>query len=219
MNETNGAQRPFQFVAASYLTRIRRERAWTLGELGSHLRVIPECSIFFHTFQSLEAHHYTYFTNDFAQWAEAACNEDVLAEELGAIDVRDYVSLADLRQVLADTIEDYLKRNPLAADRPAFEPFYFSEEVEVAIPLETKAFTLAELADGIAGLSLQSLHYHFINSRLRLHLRTNDFSNWIEETQGLPELADKLNRIDFYTNTLEGVRQEILRTLQPWVLR
>ena len=213
------ANRPFQFVAASYLTRIRAEKAWTLGELGGHLRVVPESSIFFHTFQSLESHHYTAFSNDFAQWAAAACNEAVLAEEFGAIDLRDFVSLADLRQALANTMEDYLKRSPQSADRPAFEPFYFSEAIEVAVPLEAQASTLAELAEGISGLSLQTLHYHFINSRLRLHLKTNDFSNWIEDTLGFADLAEKLDRIDFYTYTLEGVRKEILRTLQPWVQR
>jgi hypothetical protein len=69
------------------------------------------------------------------------------------------------------------------------------------------------LADGIRDLGLQTLHYHFINSRLRLRLKTNDFSNWVERSLGLPGLARKLNRIDFYTNTLEGVRAEILQAL------
>lgn len=211
------AKQPFEFMAASYLVRIRAERAWTLGELESHLRVVPEDSIFFHTFQSLESHHYTVFSNDFAQWAMSACNETVLAEELAAIDLRDYVTLADLRQALVDTVGNNLKRNPNSADRPAFEPFYFSEALEIAVPLEAKANTLSELAEGIKNLSHQSLHYHFINSRLRLHLRTNDFSMWIEDSEELSELAKKVNHIDFYMNTLEGVRKEILETLKPWL--
>jgi hypothetical protein len=215
----NQAKRPFEFVAASYLVRIRAERAWTLAELGSHLHVVPESSIFYHTFQSLESHHYANFSNDFAQWVMAACNEAVLAEELGAIDLRDFVSVADLRQVLVDSVENYLKKNPQLADRPAFEPFYFSEAVEVAVPVEAKAVTIGELAEGIKNISLQTLHYHFINSRLRLQLRTNDFSMWIEDSEKLPELAEKLNRVDFYMNTLEGVRKEILETLEPWVHR
>ena len=210
------AKRPFNFVAASYLIRIRAERAWTLGELGIHLRLIPENSIFFHTFQSLESHHYTVFSNDFAQWVIASCNETVLAEQLGAIDLRDMVSLAELRQVLVDTVENYLKKNPQSTDRPAFEPFYFSDVIEVAVPLEAKAYTVRELAEGIKMLSSQTLHYHFINSRLRLQLRTNDFSMWLEDSQDLPELAARLNRVDFYTNTLEGVRKEILETLTSW---
>jgi hypothetical protein len=207
------ANEPFQFVAASYLVRIRTERAWTLAELGSHMRRVPESSIFYHTFQSLESHHYSVYSNDFAQWATGSANETLLAEELGAVDLRDFVSVADLRQVLVDVLENYLKQHPQSADRPAFEPFYFSEAVEVTVPLETVATNIQELAEGIKTISLQTLHFHFINSRLRLQLRTNDFSNWIDVSQGQPKLARRLNRIDFYTNTLEGVRKEILETL------
>ena len=66
-------------------------------------------------------------------------------------------------------------------------------------------------------MSLHTLHCHFINARLRPRLKANDFSYWIDDSLGLPELAEKLNGIDFYTNTLEGVRREILRVLAPWI--
>ncbi|MBI1954811.1 MAG: hypothetical protein HYS38_00285 [Acidobacteria bacterium] len=211
------ATSPFCFVAASYLVRIRPERSRTLGEFVRHLRLVSNESIFYHTFQSLESHHYTTYSNDFAQWTMAACNAPVLAELLGAVDVRDFVLIEDLRQALVSTLENHLVRHPYAADQPAFEPFYFCEDVEIALPLETCANNLAELADGIRRMSLQTLHHHFINARLRPKLGTNDFSNWIEHSLGLPELAEKLNRIDFYTNTLEEVRKEILETLHPWI--
>lgn len=211
------AQRPFDFVAASYLIRICPERAWTLAELALHLCNVPDASVFYHTFQSLESHHYTAFSNDFAQWAMASCNETVLAEELGAIDLRDYVSLDDLRMVLVETVVSRLSKSPQSADRPAFEPFYFCEAIEITVPLGTCAHNLAELADGIRKMSLETLHHHFINARLRPKLGTDDFSYWIEDSLGLPELAEKLNCIDFYTNTLEGVRKEILQTLGPWI--
>jgi hypothetical protein len=210
------AKAPFQFVAASYLIRIRPERAETLAELADHLRSVSDSSVFFHTFQSLEAHHYTTFSNDFAQWAMAACNEAVLAEELGAIDLRDFVSLEEVRQVLAETLEDYIAWNPQSANRPAFEPFYFCEAVAIALPLDARANTLAELAEGIRRMSLQTLHHHFINARLRPKLGANDFSSWIADSLGLPALADALNRVDFYTNTLEGVRAEILQIIGRW---
>ncbi len=210
------AKEPFQFVAASYLIRVCRERARTLGEMARHLRTVPDGSIFYHTFQSLESHHYTSFSSDFAQWIMAACNEHALAERLATVDLRDVVSLANLREALANRIEQHLQQNPQSADRPAFEPFHFCEAVEVTVPLDTQAHTLAELAGGVRQLSVQTLHYHFINSALRLGLRTNDFSHWIEHSLGLPELAAKLNRIDFYSNSLEGVRKQVLRTLESW---
>ncbi len=205
---------PFQFVAASHLIRIRTERAWTLAEMASHLRSVPAASIFYHTFQTLEAHHYTSYSNDFAQWVTAACNETVLGERLGAIDVRDFVSLDDLRKVLVETLEDHLSKVPQSADRPGFEPFYFCESIEVTLPLGKTAASLEELASGIEGLSLQSLHFHFISSRIRLQLHTNDFSHWIVENLGLTRLAKQLDRVDFYTYTLEGVRTEIVNTIR-----
>jgi len=208
---------PFRFVAASYLILIRSERAWTLGELAGHLQNVPPSSISFHTFQSLESHHYTIFSNDFAQWVASACNETTLGEELGAIDIRDFVSLDDLRNALVENLESYLGRMPQAADRPGFEPFFFCEAKEFALPLGMQATNLQELSEGIKRLSVQSLHYHFINSRIRLQLKTNDFSHWINRDLGLHALAEDLNRVDFYTNTLEGVRAEILETIDPWI--
>jgi len=211
------AAEPFQFVAASYLIRIRTERAWTLAELAAHLTSVPPSSISYHTIQSLESHHYTSFSNDFAQWVAAACNETLLGEELGAIDLRDFVALEDLRQTLVETLASYLGRNPHSADRPGFEPFFFCEANEFALPTEIQATNLEELSKGIQQLSLQSLHYHFINSRIRLQLKTNDFSHWIARNLGLPVLAEDLNRVDFYTNTLEGVRAEIIEMIDPWI--
>jgi hypothetical protein len=209
------AKAPFEFFAASYLVQIRTERSHTLGELVEHLRNVSEASIFYHTYQSLETHHYALFSNDFAQWSMAACNEAVLAEQLGSIDLRDFLSIADLREALASTVDRHLRRHPPSADRLAFEPFYFCEAEEITVPLDEAAHTLAELAGGIRGMSLQTLHHHFISSRLRLQLRTNDFSNWIRDSLELPDLADRLNRVDFYTNTLEGVRKDILQTIEP----
>ena len=211
------AREPFQFMAASYLIQIRRERARTLGDMARFLRTCSDASIFYHTFQSLESHHYSVFSSDFAQWVLAACNEAALAERLAMVDLRACVSLEELRELLAIPVEEQLRESPSAAERPAFEPFHFCEATEVAVPLDLSAGTLQELSAGIRNLGLHSMHYHFITSRLRLKLVTNDFSYWIEHSLGLPQLAAELNHVDFYTNTLEGVRAEILETVQPWV--
>ena len=212
------APNPFCFVAASYLMRIRSERARTLRELGQHLLVVSNESVFYHTFQSLESHHYTIYSNDFAQWTMAACNQPALAEKLGAVDVRDFTLIDDLRRSLVQILETYLGKSSYAADQSAFEPFYFCEAVEFVVPLESCAHNLAELADGIRRMSLQTLHHHFINARLRPKLGADDFSNWIEHSLGLPALAKQLDKIDFYTNTLDQIREEILETLQRGTL-
>lgn len=211
------AKEPFQFVTASYLIRICQERALTLGELGQNLHSCSDASIFHHTFQSLERQHYTSFSNDFAQWVLAGCNEASLAERLAAVDVRDCTSLRSLRDSLTESVDSYLQTNPSSASRPAFEPFYFCEALEFTVPRDEQAVTLLELEEGIRRISLHTVHHHFINSRLRLHLQTNDFSHWIQNGLGLPELAQRVNRIDIYMNTLDGLREQLVQTIHPWI--
>jgi hypothetical protein len=210
------AQQPFEFVAASYLIRVRPERARTLGQLARFLRTCSDECIFYHTFQSLETHHYTSFSSDFAQWILAACNEAALAESLATLDLCSIVSLPDLREAIAGPVERHVRVSPQAAERAAFEPFHFCEAVEVTIPLGTQARNLAELAEGIRRLSLHTLHYHLISSRLRLRLRTNDFSHWIQHSLGYLELAERLNGLDIYTNTLEALRAGVLTAVAEW---
>lgn len=213
------AERPFRFVDAFYLVVVGLQSARTLRELEKQLGEVPPLCIFCHAFHSLSTHHYTSYSNDFAQWVMAACNENELAEQLGAIDVRQFVDLEDLRLALTRTVNLYLAEHPESGDRPAFEPFYFSETREVVLPAKLQVSNLAEMAEGLRRASLHSIHYHFVNSRLRLHLRTNDFSHWIEHELGFGELAAQVNHVDFYTNTLPEVREEIVNCVTPWIGR
>jgi hypothetical protein len=210
------ARAPFYFNSAAHLLRIGREHASNLAELLDALRTCPSDSIFQHTFQTLQEHHFIRegFSNDFAHWAFAACNEVGLAERLAAIDVREFTSIADLRARLVSIVEEYLKRNPRASDRAALEPFYFCASDTVVIPTPFVARNLLEFIDSLTKVSIHSIHYHFIEARLRLKLNSNDFSVWLEEEMDLATVADRLNRIDIYTSTLHDVRDQLLRILQ-----
>jgi len=213
------AAQPFQFTSAVTVTRICPEKATTLQELHALLSQVSDASIFHHTFQSLEAFHYLTegFVNDFAQWALAACNEHPLAERLAAVDVRDFVSLSALRARLVQVVGDYARENPGACERSGFEPFYFHETVSVTIPSEVWARNLREFVSGLESASHSSIHFHFLTSRLRLHLVSNDFSLWLHTSLDLSELAEQIERIDIYANTLEGVRGRIIGLAQPWL--
>jgi hypothetical protein len=210
------ARSPFYFNSAAHLIRIGRQKAATLGEFADNLSSCPDDSIFQHTFQTLHDHHYIRegFSNDFAHWTFAACNEIGLAERLAGIDVREFTSIKALREALVKTVEDYLKKNPRARERAAFEPFYFCASDTIVVPTPIVARNLAEFADGVKRVSLHSIHYHFMDARLRLRLNSNDFSMWLEEELDLGALADRLNRIDIYTSTLEEVRQRILKIVE-----
>jgi hypothetical protein len=79
------------------------------------------------------------------------------------------------------------------------------------MPFSLTASNLDEFRNGVASISHASFHFHFVTSRLRLQFRTNDFSNWLAAGLGLNSLAETINRIDIYTNTLDSARAKLLR--------
>lgn len=215
------ARAPFYFNSAANLLRISREKAATLQELLEAVRSCSDACIFQHTFQTLEEHHFIRegFSNDFSHWAFSACNEVELAERLAALDVREFTSIAALRERLVHIMESYLKKNPRSASRAAMEPFYLMAADVVVVPTPYVARNLEEFADGLRKVSIHAIYYHFIDARLRIKLNNNDFSVWLDEELDLGQAADRLNRIDIYTSTLEGVRRNILRIIEGEMAR
>lgn len=110
-------------------------------------------------------------------------------------------------------VSEYCTANPTLAEQTALERFYFCEGLEVTLPFGLTARTLEEFRNGIAHLSHASFYFHFLSSRLRLQLQTNDFSHWLADGLGLGTLADSVNHIDIYTNTLDSARAKVLRLI------
>ncbi len=208
--------KPFYFNTSAHLLRITTQKANTLDELLAALRVCAEKSIFQHTFRTLQEHHFLRegFSNDFAHWTLAACNQPGLAEQLASVDVREFTSLRELRGRFIEIVENHLQGNPADGARMAEETFYFCASDIVVMPTNFVAETLAAFAQGLREVSVHSIHHHFIEARLRLKLMSNDFSQWLNEDVGLTDAARALNRIDIYTATLEGVRQQMVRIVE-----
>lgn len=206
------ASRPFEFVTASYLTRIENQKATTAGELREGLETCSDESIFYHTFQSLRRHHFLTegYSNDFAQWTLAALNRPGLAEQLAGLDIRGFLDLSDLRNQLLRIMDEFCRAHPDEARRTGFEPFHFCASVEVTVPLDWEAWTLEEFRRALDQLSHASFHFHFLVSRLRLRLQTNDFALWFAEELGLDRLARLTNHIDVYTNTIDTARAKLI---------
>ena len=212
----NAATTPFEFFTVAHLTRIGNLSAGTLAELLAGLEQCSDASIFHHTFQTLGSHHYLTegFSNDFAQWVLADTNRDALAEQLAALDVRDYTSIAAIRADLCRLVREYIEAHPEFATQQALNRFYFCESFEVNLPFGVTATDLREFQEGVRRLSHAAFYFHFISSRLRLQLRTNDFSYWLANSMGLTRLAESINHIDIYTNTLDSARAKLLRLVE-----
>jgi hypothetical protein len=213
---TRPASSPFEFKSAAPLLFIERERASNLTELLEALRSCPDGSIFQHTFRTLEEHHFIKegFSNDFAHWAYSELSMVGLGERLASLDVREFTSLSALRARLIQMVDDFVAQNPKAREHTAESPFYFCSSNIVVLPMHLQANNLAEFIEGLKQVSVHSIHYHFIEARLRRKLETNDFSLWLRRELGLSRTAAQLNHIDIYTSTLEGVKRKIIQILQ-----
>ncbi len=212
--------KPFYFNTSAHLLRITALKANTLAEFLEALRACPDDSIFQHTFRTLQEHHFLRegFSNDFAHWALDACNQPSLAEQLASVDVREFTSLAELRERFIQIVDKHLELNPADGSRMADETFYFCASDIVTMPTNFVAETMRDFANGLREVSVHSIHHHFIEARLRIKLMSNDFSQWLLEDVGLPDPARALNRIDIYTSTLEDVRRQIVRVVERAVI-
>src|SRR5438270_9486188 len=137
-----------------------------------------------------------------------------LDERLSSVNVSEYTSIKSLRERILSIVNEHLTRNERARGRAAFEPFYFCASDTIVIPTPWVARNLYEFTEALRKVSIHSIHYHFINARLRLKLNSNDFSLWLENDLDLGALADRINRIDIYTATLNDVRNQILRVIE-----
>jgi hypothetical protein len=214
--ELRSACTPFEFKSAAPLLFIEREQARNIEELLEALRTCPDGSIFQHTFRTLEEHHFIKegFSNDFAQWAYTDLREVGLGERLTGLDIREFTSTAKLRERLIQIVEEFREATPSAKDSVSKTPFYFCSSKITVLPTQRSATNLVEFIEGLKQVSLHSIHYHFIEARLRRELETNDFSIWLRRDLGMEKAAKQLNQIDIYTSTLEGVRRKMVQTLQ-----
>lgn len=206
---------PFAFATAAELVEITGRQARNLDQLLILLREAEPAAIFLHTYQSMHEHHFMpeRYPNDFADWVHHACGEPWLAERLAAIDLREHRSLRALQGALVDLVDGYLRRMPAARTRPARAPFDLCAAVSVVTPTGDLASTLAEFRAVLERCSTAAIHHHFVTARLRLDLVSNDFSAWLADSLARPDLAARIDHIDFVMETLEGVRAELLEAL------
>jgi hypothetical protein len=213
MDEVAEHQDPFRFYTELRLVQLTGRKARTLRQLVGHLHKIPGSSIFYHTHQSLLEHHFEKPVghNDFALWVADALQEDALGEKLAFIDLRDFSTVRQLREAIIGIIENHLARRGKVRPQhcPAGEEFHFSRSKSFVMSSGLEAQTADEFFDLLPSISNPSLYFHFIESRLRLGLQTNDFSLWLAG-RGKPELARAINALNPYVRTLDELKADIV---------
>lgn len=218
MSDLIKAKEPFIFYTRLHLTELTGLRASTLSQLLELIKEVNGSSIYHHTHRFLQQHQYLSPEppNDFAYWVTNVLGEDRLGEMLASIDTIQFSTIRGLREKIAQTIEDYLKENPLAKLRFASEgdEFHFMKTVSFILPTNYIAHDLKEFVEILSKTTIDSIYFHMFESRLRLEKGTNDFSNWIETSIGDKKLADKVSKLDPYTYTMEGLRNKVINIIK-----
>lgn len=201
----------FQFSSSASLEMLTGRRAYTLEDLLELLRTCRASSVFYHTFSAFlklrEAE--VPYNSDFAIWVAESLNEKALAEKLTAVDFCEYSTVEELRARLIELIEAYGAEKPAAFLKTAEVPFDLFDITRMIYLTDKFAYDLKSFREQLASISIYSLYLHYIESRPE-RLEDNELSRWIEESLDLPELAEKIRRIDLNIYTLEGLRTRIL---------
>jgi len=218
MPELKKAKEPFRFYTRLHLTELTGLRASTLPQLLELLKDASGSCIYHHTHRFLQQHQYLSPEppNDFAYWVTEILGEDELGERLASIDTIQFPNIRNLREKIVETIEDYLRSNPLAKLKfsKEGEEFHFVKSVSFILPTNFIVFDLSGFVDILKKITIDSIYFHVFEARLRLERGTNDFSNWIETSIGDKELADEITKLDPYTHTLEDLRNSLVRIIE-----
>ena len=205
----------FQFSSSASLERLTGHRASNLEELLGLIKTCSKSSIFYHTFSAFlklrEAQ--VPYNSDFAIWVARMLYEKALAEKLTAVDLSEHNTLESLRNRLIELIEHHIQQNPLCRRKIADEPFYLHDVTRVVYLTDHFAYDLDSFRELLTNISIYSVYFHFIESRLQSQLKFDDFSAWIEESLDIPSLAQKIRQIDISVYTLEGLRSRIIQLI------
>jgi len=209
----------FQFSSSAYLEKLTGKKAYNLDEL---LKLIESCSlssIFYHTFSALRKLRKVNvpYTNDFAVWISRNLHEETLSEKLGAIDLTEYNTIESLRARIIEIIEDSKDQNPPAFKKRADEPFCLCEVTRIVYLTDKFAYNLESFGQLLDSISIDSLYFHFIESRLYNQNHLDDISTWIEQSQGLTKLAQSIRNIDISVYTLNEIKAKIAELIDEYL--
>ena len=209
---TRTATDPFVFFGCVELRQALDKTALDERELMDRIEEVPPGSIFYHTHGYFLRHRPVTmaYGNDFARWVALEVRDQALAERLALVDPFEWKQIEDLREELLTIIHDHVVRLSSVPRVEFGEAFHFQQSHIVEVELGPTARTLAEFRAGLASVEASAIYFHMVEARARLGRPSGDFAEWLRGSLGMPELADRIGRIDTYMTSLERVRAKIL---------
>lgn len=211
---------PFLFMTSVEAVQLTGHKAGSLLELYLYLKEAEGASLYHHTHRFYRSHSFlgSADRSDFALWVANNLKEEAVAENMGALDLRDYHTLEEVRAALLACMEPLMEDKERWARRvpPGLE-FHFCKSVSLVLPAGYEARNLEEFLKALERVDVSSLYYHLIEAPLHFHGEPrqfpNDFSHWLGEG-GFPEQAKALAAVDPYEGDLEELRQKLLSVFQ-----
>lgn len=211
----------FRFIGCSELREILGEVAEDERRLVELLETVPLDSIYFHTHSYFLRHSYVEraYPNDFAQWVAMEVQDHVLAERLAVVDPFELKGLEALRTELISIIDDHLSRTPIVPRVIFGEPFHFNQSRILEVPTGMEVRTLREFRNALSEVEVSAIYFHMFEARHRLKREESDFSAWIRQSLGMPDLAEKFRGINPYLGSLERLRSALLTVCDEFLVR
>jgi len=207
---------PFIFMTSVESVQLTGRKAANLMELYLGLQESDGPVLYHHTHRFYRSHSFLgpWDRSDFALWVSQNLKEEALGERMGAIDPRDYRTLAELRADIMGVLEPVLEdKDRWVRSVPRGMEFHFCRSVSLVLPTSHQARNLEEFTSFLEEVDTASLYYHLIEAPLHLHglvrAYPNDFSQWLDDS-GFPEEARKVSQIDPFRSDLEALRRDLL---------
>ena len=202
----------FHFMGCVEIKELLGKRANDERELIDLIEEVSIDSIYYHTHSYFLRHYYIAgtYTNDFANWAAIQVRDRVLGEKLAAVTPAGDKNLEDIRTDLIDIIDNHLAAIKIVPTVVYGQPFYFMQSRIIEVPTGASVNNLDEFIEALKTVDASAIYNHVFEARLRDRRGRSDFALWIEEALNLKNLADKIEMIDSYMYSLEGLKSKLL---------
>lgn len=209
-NDTN--TKDFQFMGCVEIKELLGRRADDELKLLELIEEVPLDSIYYHTHSYFLRHFYIAgaYPNDFADWAAIQVRDRVLGEKLAVVTHFDNKSIEDIRGELIDIIDSHLSTMKIIPSIGYGQSFHFMKSTIIEVPTGTSVRTMEEFFEALKTIDASAIYNHVYEARLRDQKGRSDFAIWIDEVLKRPELAKKIESIDSYMYSLEGLRIKLL---------
>jgi len=212
VKEPEGQAVPFEFRRVAVLVEVTPHRAASVAQLLTGVTLAPESSIFYHLHQQFfrDGDQRPEYPNDFANWADVALGDAVLAERLANLNLVRTRDLAAVRREISVILAERLQQaGDTKTVRPGLE-FIFCLPRMVEFASGHVAHTAAEFLACLRELPADAIGFHLFAPFTGA---ASGFAEWFRRG-GHEALARQLQTFDPYLNGLEDNRRYLVELIE-----